>query len=224
MNPVASASHTEARTPSRWMPGIVESSAPGSSSSESGAIVLTSSAHGRQSQDCSRTPAQPPNDLRSRSDPPRPTSNIPFPSPNARSTRRQPTEARETPNQKRPLAPSVLGDLHGRPVGANLGPGAAQLGGVEAERDHGVSALCLGLLNEPLGGVLAALSQHLGHALELAADQRLERGAHLRADVPRAHRQAEHLAQHLVDGVARQLVHGADDHVASVWWFDRIMW
>jgi tetratricopeptide (TPR) repeat protein len=37
--------------------------------------------------------------------------------------------------------------LHGRPVGADLGPRAAQLGRVEAERNHRVGSLALGLFD-----------------------------------------------------------------------------
>ena len=44
----------------------------------------------------------------------------------------------------------------------------------------------------------------LRHPLELAADERLEPGPDLRADVARAHRQPEHLAEDLVDRVARE--------------------
>ena len=37
--------------------------------------------------------------------------------------------------------------LHGRPVGADLGPRAAQLGRIEAERDHRVGSFALGLFD-----------------------------------------------------------------------------
>src|SRR4051812_31892505 len=43
-------------------------------------------------------------------------------------------------------------------------------------------------------------------------DQRLQRGAHLRAHVAGAHGEAEDLAQHLLDLIAGEVVHGGDDH------------
>src|SRR3954451_21274054 len=83
---------------------------------------------------------------------------------------------------------SALADAHGGAVGADLGPRAAELARVEAEGDDRVGALGLGLLDEPLLRVLATLDQHLRHAAQLAADQRLEPGADLRPDVPGADR------------------------------------
>jgi hypothetical protein len=43
--------------------------------------------------------------------------------------------------------PSPARPRHGRPVGADLGPCAAELGGVEAEGNHGVGSLALRLLD-----------------------------------------------------------------------------
>ena len=51
----------------------------------------------------------------------------------------------------------------------------------------------------PLDHLVAALDERLRHALELAAEDRLEPGADLRAEVTRAHRQPEHLAVDLLD-------------------------
>src|SRR5689334_21215289 len=79
-------------------------------------------------------------------------------------------------------------------VGADLRPGRAELRRVEAKRDHGVRALGGRLLLEALLGVYSALREHLRHALQLAADHRLQRRAELRADVARADGESEDLA------------------------------
>src|SRR3954470_10393582 len=102
-----------------------------------------------------------------------------------------------------------------RAVRADLRPRRAELGGVEAEREDRVRALQLGLLRDALRRVVAALGQHLRHALELAADERLERCADLGAHVPRAHGEAEDLTVDLLDVIAREVVHGGDDHGAN---------
>src|SRR5437660_3271425 len=103
-----------------------------------------------------------------------------------------------------------------RPVRADLGPGGAELGSVEAERDDGIPAFGLRLLHEAVGGVLAARCEHLRHALELAADERLQRGTDHRADIARADSQPEHLAEDLLDLVARELVHSRNDHALTL--------
>src|SRR5439155_7164260 len=51
--------------------------------------------------------------------------------------------------------------------------------------------------------------------LQLAAEDRLQSGAELRADVPRTDGEAEHLAVHLVDRMAGNVVHGRDQHSSS---------
>src|SRR5829696_1943383 len=66
---------------------------------------------------------------------------------------------------------------HRGAVGADFGPGAPELRGVEAEGDHGVGSLALRLLDEPLCGVLAALAEHLvdpvtGEVVHSADDHR----------------------------------------------------
>src|SRR5207253_1318249 len=92
---------------------------------------------------------------------------------------------------------------------------APELGGVEPEREDGVRALALRLLDEPLRRVVAPLREHLRHALQLAAHERLQRRADLGAHVARAYGEAEDLAEDLLHPVAREVVHGADDHRAS---------
>ena len=49
--------------------------------------------------------------------------------------------------------------------------------------DDRVCALRLRLLDQPLGGVVAAIGEHLCHPLELAADERLGRRADLGARI-----------------------------------------
>src|SRR5437764_1623093 len=105
-----------------------------------------------------------------------------------------------------------LARAHGRPVGADLGPGRPELRGVEAERDDRVAALGVGFLDQSLRRVLTPVGEHLGHPLELAAHERLEARADLRADVPRSNREAEDLAEDLLDLVARKVVAGGDEH------------
>ena len=58
----------------------------------------------------------------------------------------------------------------------------------------------------PAHHLVAALHQVLGHALQLAAEHRLEARAHLREGVARADRQAEHLAAHPLRSPSRDLV------------------
>src|SRR5579884_1635677 len=53
----------------------------------------------------------------------------------------------------------------------------------------------------------ATVRECLRHPLQLAADDRLQAGPELRADVARTHREAHHLAVHLVDLVAGDVVH-----------------
>src|SRR6476660_3305943 len=96
-------------------------------------------------------------------------------------------------------------DTHCGSVGADLRPGAAQLRRIEAERDDRVGALALRLLDESLRRVLAPLGEHLRHALELTADERLERRADLGSDVARADREPEDLAEDLFDSVTREV-------------------
>src|SRR5205807_3571318 len=60
--------------------------------------------------------------------------------------------------------------------------------------------------------LLAALDERLRHPLELAAENRLEARAELRADVPRADGEAHHLPEHLDDLLARELVRRGNQH------------
>src|SRR5674536_182692 len=78
-----------------------------------------------------------------------------------------------------------------------------------------VRALGPRLVHHPLHDLVAALDQCGGHPPELAADQRLELGAELGADVAGPDGQAENLTEHLGDGVPRQVVHRRDQHDVS---------
>src|SRR5437870_8007643 len=115
---------------------------------------------------------------------------------------------------RKPTEPGTLPPprSHRRPVRADLGPVRAHLGGVEAHRDDRVGTLGLGLLDHPLHHVVATVDERLRHPFQLAAEDRLEARAELRADVARADREAHHLAQHLDDLLAGQLVGGRDQH------------
>src|SRR5262249_57004944 len=57
--------------------------------------------------------------------------------------------------------------------------------------------------------------ERLCHSLQLAAQDRLEPRAHLRADVARANGEPEDLAVDLIDRVARNVVHRRDQHSSS---------
>src|SRR5205085_8535996 len=74
-------------------------------------------------------------------------------------------------------------------------------------REHGIGAARLGLLAHPFEGLVARLLQLLGQSLELAADEGLEPGAELGADVAGANCQPGALAEHPVDPPARHVVH-----------------
>src|SRR5262249_46257500 len=109
--------------------------------------------------------------------------------------------------------PVYRADLHRRPVGADLLAGL-ELAGVEAHREHRVRAPGLRRLDQAVLRVDPALGEHLGHPLQLAADQGLEARAELGAHVPGPHGDAEHLSQDLGHLVPGQVVHGTEDHVA----------
>src|SRR3954466_1386663 len=65
-------------------------------------------------------------------------------------------------------------DDHRRSVRADLLTEVLKIIGVEAHGEDRVGTLALRLLDEPVLGFDPAVGQHLGHALQLAADQRLE--------------------------------------------------
>lgn len=76
-----------------------------------------------------------------------------------------------------------LSYLHGGAVGDDLGGALHDGGGGEADADDGVGAQRLGLGYHAIGGDGAGLLHHLGVGLELAADDGLEPGADVLADV-----------------------------------------
>src|SRR6185295_19113630 len=92
---------------------------------------------------------------------------------------------------------SQRADLDRGAVGADLLPAAADLGSVEAHRQDGISVTHHGLVHQPLLGLHPAVYQHLCLAAQLAAHERLEPRADLRAEVPGAHGQSEDLADHV---------------------------
>src|SRR5437763_1132644 len=102
-------------------------------------------------------------------------------------------------------------DLDGRSVGADLLPDL-ELARVEPHGQDRVAALGLGRLQEPVLRLHPAVGQHLGHAAQLPAHQRLEAGAELRSHVPGPHGDAKDLPEHLGDLVSRQVVHGGENH------------
>src|SRR5215831_8811993 len=112
---------------------------------------------------------------------------------------------------------SSLSRANSRPVRADLRPVAAHVGGVEPHRDDGVGALALGLLDHSFDHLLATVREGLRHALQLAAHQRLQPGAELRADVAGTDGQAEDLAERLRHVVAGQVVRGRDQHWDPPW-------
>src|SRR5205085_5807686 len=72
-----------------------------------------------------------------------------------------------------------LAHAHRRPVGADLGPAGAELGGVEAHRDDRVRAFRLRLADHPLHHLLPAVGERLRHPPQLTADDRLQAGTDL---------------------------------------------
>src|ERR1700694_3351833 len=95
-----------------------------------------------------------------------------------------------------------LGDgngLHRGAVSTDLGPDVAKLGGVEPHCDDCVAAAGLCLADEPAHRLVAALGQVLRDALQLAAEHRLEAGAHLGEGVTRSDGPPEHLPAAALD-------------------------
>src|SRR5436189_4259174 len=110
----------------------------------------------------------------------------------ARAPRMPSTTSRSTSLLTAQVIRSVIGRSGGlaransRAVGTDLGPVAAHLRRVEAHCDDGVGALGLCFFDHPVDHLLPAVDECLRHSLELAADDRLQAGAALRAAVPRS--------------------------------------
>src|SRR5262249_23669526 len=73
-------------------------------------------------------------------------------------------------------------------------------------------AFRLRLFDHPFRHLRPAVRERLRHPLQLSAEDRLQPGTELGADVARAHGEAEDLAEHFFDRVSRDVVHGRDEH------------
>src|SRR3954469_11597660 len=102
--------------------------------------------------------------------------------------------------------------LHGSAVRADLGPHVAEFGGVEPHSDDRVAAAGAGLRDEPAHRLVAAVGEVLRHALQFAAEHRLEAGADLRECVSGSDGQPEYLAADSLNLPARKIVGGHNKH------------
>src|SRR5664279_2677199 len=103
----------------------------------------------------------------------------------------------------------------GRAVGTDLGPGVAEVGGVETHPDAGVPAARLCRVEQPVHRLVAAFGQLLGHPAELSAEDRLEPGAHLGERVAGADGQSKDLATDPLNLPSGDLVRRDHQHDAS---------
>lgn len=93
-------------------------------------------------------------------------------------------------------------------VGAHLDARVGVLGGLEAERDHGIGAASFRLGRQSCQRLATALVQQLSDAFEFATCDGLERGREVGADVPRPHGETEDLAEHRGDLVPGNIIAG----------------
>src|SRR5690606_18903095 len=86
---------------------------------------------------------------------------------------------------------------YGRAVGQDLGRAGHDRRGGKAHADYGVRSLRLSVLDHPLNCLFPGVRHSLDVAADLAADQTLEAGPDVTADVPGADGIAPNDAEHL---------------------------
>src|SRR6516164_2374546 len=133
----------------------------------------------------------------------------------------RPAASAARPRAKSPTRSRTSGRLglqhHGGAIGDDLAHGLADLGGIEAHHDDGVSAHGGCVLHHAVHGMAPRLLQQSRVFMDLAADDGAKPRHEIAADAAAAHHNTEALPLHLPNSLSRDPLACRDKHLALPW-------